>query len=143
MNKKIITGIMAMVVSLFFGSTLVAVAAMPSPMMKLENFNGVIENVNVANKDFIVQYHKDKMNFTVNDTTKIFEGSKACSFSDLNKGMWASVEYINGGNQMLAQVVHVSTTQQPKHMTSSGMSSSGMMAENKTTGSMNPTWLDY
>ena len=125
---------LAVVVSLFFGSTLMAVAAMPSPMMKLENFNGVIENVNVANKDFIVQYHKDKMNFTVNDTTKIFEGSKACSFSDLNKGMWASVEYTQEGNQMLAQVVNVSTAQQPKHMTSSGM-----MPESKTTGSMNST----
>jgi phage I-like protein len=113
-------------------------AATPSQTMKLETFNGVIENVNVPNKDVLVQYHHEKMNFSVNGNTKIWEGNKAVSLTDLNKGMWASVKYNEKGNQMLASVINVSAVTQPKHMTSSGMkpqsNQNKMMGSEKSTG---------
>ena len=97
-----------------------ASAAAPSgQMMKLEKFNGVIENVDMAKKDVVVEYHKDKMSFSVGDKTKVFEGKKELKLSDLTKGLWASVEYNKEGNQFLAQTIHVSPSKKAEPVASS------------------------
>jgi hypothetical protein len=101
--------------------------------MKLEKFNGVVENVDMAKKDVVVQYHKDKMSFSVGDKTKLFEGRKELKLSDLNKGLWASVEFRKEGNQLLAQSIHVSPVKQAKNTASSkGMTEKKMMPSEKT-----------
>ena len=137
MNKGIITGFLAVVVSLVFGTSLMAATTVPAQKMQLEKFNGVIENVNVANNDVLVQYHKNKMNFSVTGNTRIYEGNKALSLSNLNKGMWASVQYNQEGNQMLAQVIHVSAPRQESHVASSGTMSQNNMMGSQNTGSQN------
>jgi Cu/Ag efflux protein CusF len=97
-------GILGMVVSLMFVSGVMAqekaATAKPAPAqaMKLEKFHGVVENVDMAKKDVAVQYHKDRMSFSVGDKTQLFEGRKELKFSDLNKGLWASVQYQKEGN---------------------------------------------
>jgi len=75
---------------------------------KLEKFNGVIEKVDEAAKNVLVQFHKEKITFSTGDHTKIMEGKKELPFSDLKMGMWASVEYKKEGNQLLAQSISVS-----------------------------------
>jgi hypothetical protein len=144
-------GILGMVVSLMFVSGVMAqekaattaaapaqkkpAAAMaaPSMAMKLEKFHGVVRSVDMAKNGVVVQYHKDKMSFSVGDKTKLFEGKKELKFSDLNKGLWASVEYQKEGNQMLAQVIHVSPVKRVKNTASSkGMTEKKMMTSKKT-----------
>ena len=129
MNKKVLMGILGLAVSLIFTSGVMAqekaptAAAAPvaatAQMMKVEKFNGVIEHVDLAKKDVVVEYHKDKMNFSVGDKTKVFEGKKELKLSDLTKGSWASVQYTKEGNQMLAQTIHVSPSKKVKRMVSS------------------------
>jgi len=134
MNKKVLMGIIGLAVSLMFTSGVMAqekastataapAAAAPAQAMKIEKFNGVIENVDMAKKDVVVEYHKDKMSFSVGDKTKVFEGKKELKLSDLTKGLWASVEYNKEGNQCLAQTIHVSPSKKAAPMASSGMSS--------------------
>jgi hypothetical protein len=114
--------------------TATPMAAGPAQVRKLEKFNGVVENVDMSKKDVVVQYHKDRMSFSVGDKTKFFEGKKELKFSDLNKGLWASVEYQKEGNQKLAQVIHVSPAKQAKNKASSeGMTEKKMMTPEKTT----------
>ena len=99
-----------------------------------EKFNGVVENVDMAKKDVVVQYHKDKMSFSVGDKTKLFEGGKELKLSDLNKGLWASVEYQKEGNQLLAKSIHVNPVKHAKNTASSKrMTEKKMMPSEKTT----------
>lgn len=158
MNKKVLMGILSLVVSVMFVSGVMAqekssteaaspAAAAPSAtapaaaapagtaqaatpsaqMMKLEKFNGVIENVDMTKNDVMVEFHKDKMNFSVGDKTKIFEGKKELKLSDLKKGLWASVAYNKEGNQFLAQTIHVSSTKKVEPMSSSVKTSENQM----------------
>ena len=143
MNKKVLMGILGLAVSLMFTSGLMAqekastAAAAPAAVapaatarvqeMKLEKFSGVIENVDTAKKDVVVEYHKDKMSFSVGDKTKVFEGKKELKLSDLTKGLWASVEYNKEGNQFLAQTIHVSPSKKTEPMASSGKTSGESM----------------
>ena len=53
------------------------------------------------------------MTFSLTDKTKIMEGKKELPFSDLKKGMWASVEYMKEGDKLMASMVSVSP---PKEM---------------------------
>jgi hypothetical protein len=150
MKKRIFMGIFGLALSLMFASAVMAqekaattmaapaqkkpVTAMAAPMgtMKLEKFNGVVKNVDMAKKDVVVQYRKDKMSFSVSDNTKLFEGRKELKLSDLNKGFWASVKYQKEGNQMLAQSIQVSPVKQAKNMASSkGMTEKKMMTSKK------------
>ena len=114
-----------------------AAATMPAPtkVMKSETFNGVVESVNTAENSVVVEYHKDRMTFAVNDQTKIFEGGKALKLSEVNQGLWASVVYHKEGNQLLAQSIHTDPTKQPmKTASAKGMTESKMMSSSKTTG---------
>jgi hypothetical protein len=113
MNKKILMGIIALAVSLMFSSALMAnekaSTAAAVPGQKMELFNGVIESVDMPKKDVVVEFQKDKMSFSFNDQTKVFdEGTKVLKLSDLKKGEWASVEYHKEGSQRIAQSIHVS-----------------------------------
>ena len=126
MNKKIVMGLIALAASLIFTSGLMAqgtapaATAAPAQAVKVEKFNGAIENVDMSKKDIVVEYHKDKMSFSLNDKTKVFEGTKELKLSDLKKGEWASVEYSKVGDQMVAHSIHVSPAKKSEPMASSG-----------------------
>jgi hypothetical protein len=92
-------------------STPAQAAKMTTP--KMEKFSGVIEKVDHANKEVVVQFHKDKMTFWVDNSTKFMEGKKPLSFDHLKKGMWASVQYTKEGNKATVMAMNVST---PKEM---------------------------
>jgi len=139
MRTNVLTGILAVVVSLFFVAAVMAqqkpvqnptttqeskapaaastqeskAPAVPPQESKLEKFSGVVEKVDPGTKDVLVQFHKDKMTFSLTDKTKIVEGKKELPFSDLKKGMWASVEYMKEGDKLMASMVSVSP---PKEM---------------------------
>jgi hypothetical protein len=111
-----------------------AAVSAPAKAMKSETFNGVVESVDTAKNNVTVEYHKDRMTFTVNDNTKVFEGGKALKLSEVNKGLWASVVYQKEGNQSLAQSIHVGPVKQPmKTASSKGTTESKMMPSSKTT----------
>jgi len=82
--------------------------AATAPVSRLERFNGVIVKVEEVTRDALVQFHKEKMTFSFGDQTKIAEGSKAVTFNDLKKGLWASIEYRKEGDKLMAETVHVS-----------------------------------
>jgi Cu/Ag efflux protein CusF len=75
---------------------------------KLEKFSGVIEKVDEAAKDVLVQFHKEKLTFSMGDHTKITEANKEVPLTGLKKGMWASVEYKKEGDKLMAETVSVS-----------------------------------
>jgi hypothetical protein len=111
-----------------------AAVSAPSKAMKSETFNGVVESVDTAKNVVAVEYHKDRMTFTVNDKTKLNEGERALKLAEVNKGLWASVEYQKEGNQMLAQSIHVGPVKQSmKTASSKGTTESKMMPSSKTT----------
>ena len=122
MNKKILMGMIALAVSFMFTSGLGAqekastAAAVPARKMKMELFNGVIESADMSKKNVVVEYQKDKMSYSLNDKTKVFdEGTKVLKLSDLKKGEWASVEYNKEGSQLIAQSIHVSHFRESGH----------------------------
>jgi Cu/Ag efflux protein CusF len=140
MKNRILSGLLGVVVPLIFVSGVMAqekvatAMAAPAQQMKLEKFNGVVEHVDMTKKDVVVQYHKDKMTFSVSDKTKLFEGNKELNLSELNKGLWASVEYQKEGNQLFAKSIHVSPLRHAKNMVSSGtMPEKKMMTSEKST----------
>ncbi len=85
-----------------------AAPASTTQQEKMERFSGVIEKVDDAAKEVVVQFHKDKMDFAMNTGAKITEGKKELPFSDLKKGMWASVEYKKEGGKSVAESMSVS-----------------------------------
>ena len=114
MKKTILTSILALAISVAFVSGVMAqqkpapAQTAPVEATKLEKFSGVIEKVDEATKDVLVQFHKEKMTFSSGDHTKIMEGKKELPFTDLKKGMWASVEYRKEGNTLMAESMSVS-----------------------------------
>jgi hypothetical protein len=112
--KKMLVSLFALAISVAFVSGAFAqqqsssTPAATTPASRLERFNGVIVKVDEATRDAHVQLHKEKMIFSFGDQTKITEGSKALTFNDLKKGLWASIEYRKEGNKLMAETVHVS-----------------------------------
>jgi hypothetical protein len=138
MNKKMLMGIMALALSLMFTSTLMAEekastgVSVPAQKAKVELFNGVVESVDMAKKDMVVEFHKDKMSFSLNDQTKIFDkGTKELKLSDLKKGEWASVEYNKEGSQRIAQSIRVSSPKKSEPLSSAGNTTKKMMSTEK------------
>jgi hypothetical protein len=86
----------------------VPVSASSAQETKLEKFSGVIEKINEVNRDVLLQRHKKEMTFSLDDHTKIAEGKKELSFTDLKKGMWASIKYKKEENKLIAETVQVS-----------------------------------
>ena len=123
LKKTLLTGFVALAVSVAFASAGMAqqspAATQPAPAQaKIEKFNGVIEKVDPANKEFVVQFHKESMTFSAGEHAKFMEGAKALPFSDLKKGMWASIEYQKEGDKWIAHSVNVSMPKaEGKHMT--------------------------
>jgi Cu/Ag efflux protein CusF len=117
-EKTILMRIVVLAISVVFVSGVMAIQK-PVPQAtttqenKLEKFSGVVEKVDEASKDVLVQFHKEKMIFSLGDHTKIVEGKKELPLSDLKKGMWASVEYKKEGNILLADSIHVSMSKMP------------------------------
>ncbi len=114
MKKTILISILALAISVAFVSGVMA-QQKPAPVQtpatqesKLEKFSGVIEKVDEATKDVVVQFHKDKMTFSLGDHTKIVEGKKELPFNELKKGMWASLEYKKEGDKLMAETINVS-----------------------------------
>ena len=118
MKKTILMSLVALAVSVAFVSGVMA-EQKPAPQAttaqetKLEKLCGVVEKVDEATKDVLVQFHKEKMTFSMGDHTKIMEGKKEMPFSDLKKGMWASVGYKKEGNKLLAESMLVSMPKMP------------------------------
>jgi Cu/Ag efflux protein CusF len=118
MKQTILMTIVALAVSIAFVSGVMA-QQKPAPQVttpqetKLEKFSGVVEKVDEATKDVLVQSHKEKMTFSLGEHTKIMEGKKEMPLSDLKKGMWASVEYKKEGDKLLAESMHVSMPKMP------------------------------
>jgi Cu/Ag efflux protein CusF len=119
MKRSSLTSLFALAISLAFVSGVMAqqkpapAQTAPAEAAKLEKYNGVIEKVDGATKDLLVQFHKEKMTFSLGDHTKIMEGKKELSFTDLKKGMWASVEYKKEGNKLMAGLISVGTSKGP------------------------------
>jgi len=118
MKKTLPMSIVALAVSAAFASGVMA-ESKPAPQAstaqetKLEKFSGVVEKVDEATKDVLVEFHKEKMTFFLDDHTKILEGKQEMPFTDLKKGMWASVEYKKEGNKLLAESMQVSMSKMP------------------------------
>lgn len=113
LEKTLMMSFVALAVSVAFVAAGMAqqtpAAPQPAPAQaKMEKFNGVIEKVEQANKEFVAQFHKETMTFSVGEHTKFMEGSKNLPFSDLRKGMWANVEYQKEGTKLVANMVNVS-----------------------------------
>ncbi len=113
--KKMLVGFFALAISVTFASAAFAQQQQSSStpgataqVSRMERFNGVIVKVDEATKDVLVQFHKEKMTFSFGDQTKIAEGSKALTFNDLKKGLWASIGYRKEGDKLMAERVHVS-----------------------------------
>jgi hypothetical protein len=117
MGTTILMSMVALAISIAFASGGMAqqkpVSASSAQEIKLEKFSGVIEKVDEVNRDVLLQRHRKEMTFSLDDHTKIVEGKKELSFTDLKKGMWASVEYKKEGNKLLAESMHVSMPKMP------------------------------
>lgn len=112
MKRTLVMGAIALSVSILFVAGVMA-QQKPAPVTtpqesKLEKFSGVVEKVNETNKDVLVQFRKEKLTFSLDDHSKIMEGKKELTFSDLKKGMWASLEYKKEGDKLIAESIHVS-----------------------------------
>ena len=114
MKKTILTSILALAISVAFVSGVMAqekpapAQTAPVEAAKIEKFDGVIVKVDETTKDVLVQFHKEKMTFSSGDQTKIVEGKKDLPFSDLKKGLWASIEYKKEGEKLMAESISVS-----------------------------------
>jgi len=114
MKKTILMSLFTLAISVALVSGVMAQQKpAPAPVStpqetKLEKFSGVVEKVDEASKDVLVQFHKEKMTFSMGDHSKIMEGKKEMSLSDLKKGMWASVEYKKEGEKLMAESISVS-----------------------------------
>jgi hypothetical protein len=114
MKKTILMSLVTLAISVALVSGVMA-QQKPAPARvttpqesKLEKFNGVVEKIDEATKDVVVQFHKEKMTFSLGDHSKIMEGKKELPFTDLKKGMWASVEYKKEGDKLMAESISVS-----------------------------------
>jgi hypothetical protein len=118
MKKTLMMSFVALMVSIAFvsagmaqqkpGAPQPATAPQPADIQaKLEKFNGVIEKVDPATKEFVAQFHKETMTFSVGENTKFMEGSINLAFSDLKKGEWATVEYQKEGPKLVASMVKI------------------------------------
>ncbi len=112
MRRAMSIAIVLAVSMIFVAAVMAAEQKAPASGMpaapKLEKYSGVIERVDVARKDFSVKNGKEEMTFSLGDKTKITEGMKVLSFTDLKKGQEVTVQYTKEGNKSVAEMVSVS-----------------------------------
>jgi Cu/Ag efflux protein CusF len=122
MNKKMLVSIVAFVISLAFVSGGMA-QQKPAPAQAApaqgapakaapakqswEKVKGMIEKVDEATKEVVVQTQKEKMTFSVGEKTRITEVTTKTPLSALKKGMQVTVEYKKEGNKLLAEWIDV------------------------------------
>ena len=122
MNKKMLMSIAALAISVVFVSGGMA-QQKPAPAQTApaqaapaktapakqswEKAKGVIEKVDEATKEVVVQTQKEKMTFSVGENTRITEMTTKTPLSSLKKGMQATVEYKKEGNKFLAEWIDV------------------------------------
>jgi len=123
MKKTLLMTIVALAVSVAFVSGGMAqqkpapapIAPAQKPLW--EKVRGVIEKVDEAKKEVLVQGEKEKMTFAVGEQTKISEVSTKLPLSDLRKGMSVTVEYKKEGNKLLAEWIDVAKKVEAKKET--------------------------
>lgn len=111
--KRVTLTVMVLAISVIFVAAVMAAeqkapASATPAAPKFEKYSGVIEKVDVARKDFSVKSGKEEITFSLTDRTKITEGKKDLSFTDLKKGQEVTVEYTKKGNKSVAEMVSVS-----------------------------------
>ena len=112
--KRATLTVMVLAISVIFVAAVMAADQKPSaspattPAPSFEKYSGVVEKVDAATKDFSVKSGKGEMMFSWTDKTKITEGNRDLSFTDLKKGQEVTVEYTKEGNKSVAQSVSVS-----------------------------------
>ena len=111
--KRVTLTVMVLAISVIFVAAVMAAeqkapASATPAAPKFEKYSGVIEKVDVARKDFSVKSGKEEITFSLTDRTKITEGKKDLSFTDLKKGQEVTVEYTKEGNKSVAEMVSVS-----------------------------------
>jgi len=67
----------------------------------------MIEKVDEATKEVVVQAKKEKMTFPVGENTRITEATAKKPLSSLKKGMQVTVEYEKERNKFLAEWIDV------------------------------------
>lgn len=72
-----------------------------------EKVKGMVEKVDEATKEVVVQTQKEKMTFSVGEKTRITEVTTKTPLSGLKKGMQVTVEYKKEGNKLLAEWIDV------------------------------------
>jgi Cu/Ag efflux protein CusF len=122
MNKTILMSAIALAVSVAFVSAGIAqqkpAPAPPAPAQapaapaapakqNWEKATGVIEKVDEATKEVVVQTQKEKTTFSAGENTRITEGTTKTQLSGLKKGMGVTVEYKKEGNKLLAEWIDV------------------------------------
>ncbi len=117
MNKTIFMSLMALVVSVAFVSAgmaqqkpapaKVATAPAAPARQSWEKTTGLIEKVDPANKEVVVQTEKEKLTFSSGQNTHITEGTAKTPLSALKRGMSVTVEYQKEGNKLLAEWIDV------------------------------------
>ena len=99
-----------------------------------EKVKGVIEKVDEAKKEVLVQGEKEKMTFAVGEQTKISEVSTKLPLSDLKKGMSVTVEYKKEGNKLLAEWIDVAKKVETKKETPAPVEAKKVNPSEKATG---------
>ncbi len=117
MKRSILTSLFVVAVSAFFVSGVMAqlsaaptapTTTAPAPAKeKMEKFRGKIEKVDPSTKELVVQRKDETLTFSVGDNTKIMEGKKEASFSDLKAGERIFVRYSKEGDKLMAQAIRV------------------------------------
>jgi Cu/Ag efflux protein CusF len=138
MKKRLLMGIVALAASLAFVSAGIAqqkpAPTAPAQKPMWEKARGVIEKVDEAKKEVLVQGEKEKMSFSVGEQTKISQDSTKLTLSDLKKGMPVTVEFKKEGNMMLATWIDVAKKAEAKKEASAPMETKKMSPSEKATG---------
>lgn len=101
-----------------------------------EKAKGMIEKVDGATKEIMLQTHKEKMSFLVNEHTRISQDASKMHFSSLKKGMAATVEYKKEGNKMVAEWIDLSGSRTQSMQATSPTVKKEMMKENASAKTM-------
>jgi len=130
MNRSILTSLFVVALSVLFVSGVMAQqTTAPAPTKEnlekfgeknfekflgkkdnFEKFGGKIEKVDPSTKEVVVQGKDKTMTFSVGDKTKIKEGEKEASFSDLKAGERIFVLYAKEGNKLMAEAISIAHT---------------------------------
>jgi hypothetical protein len=113
MKKWMLTGLAALTVSLAFASggwhsrSQLLFRQLLRGRRSWKSSAVSFKKVDEATMDVLMQFHKEKLIFSMGDHTKITEADKEVPFTGLKKGMWATLEYRKEGDRLMAETVNV------------------------------------